>query len=122
MITITKLAGHKAVVSCLPGVIGLHSASLRPSTVQGFRKLSSTGLSGAAEAHLLEHGVVAVNERPTKAPAAVPAAQVSAYALAAKGADLRQKWTDGFASGAPSATEHPTMRAFRGPKPWRDPA
>lgn len=107
MISITKLAGHEVVVSCLPGV----------STLRG------TGLSGAAEARLVERGIVAINERPTKAPAAVAAAQASAYAFAAKGAELQQMWTDGgFAGVTTSAAEHHTMRAFRGLEPWRDPA
>ncbi|MGP3927899.1 hypothetical protein [Streptomyces sp. 8N616] len=106
MISITKLAGHQAAF-CLSGV----------SVLRG------TGLSGAAEARLVERGIVAVDERPTKAPAAaVAAAQVSAYVLAANGADLQQKWTDGFATGATSAAEHKTMRAFRGLQPWRDPS
>ncbi|MFG2192979.1 hypothetical protein [Streptomyces sp. NPDC048639] len=105
MISITKLAGHKAAF-CLSGV----------SVLRG------TGLSGAAEARLVERGIVAVDVRPIQAPAAVAAAQVSAYAPAANGADLQQTWTGGFAAGADSAAEHLTMRAFRGLEPWRDPA
>ncbi|MEV6318965.1 hypothetical protein [Streptomyces sp. NPDC051776] len=106
MISITKLAGHKAAF-CLPGV----------SVLRG------TGLSGAAEARRrFERGIVAVDARPIQAPAAVAAAQVSAYAPAANGADLQQTWTSGFAAGANSAAEHLTMRAFRGLEPWRDPA
>jgi hypothetical protein len=107
MISITKLAGREVAASCLPGV----------------SVLCATGLSGAVEARLVERGTVAVNERPTQAPAAVAAAQASAYALAAKGADLQREWTDGgFAAGTTSAAEHHTMRAFRGLEPWKDPS
>jgi hypothetical protein len=107
MTNFTKLRGRQVVVSCLPGV----------------SVLSGTGIAGSVEARLIERGVIAVNERPTKAPAAVAAAQVSAYAGAAKGADLQQTWTGGgLAFGTASAAEHHTMRAFRGLEPWRDPA
>ncbi|MET8679177.1 hypothetical protein ABZW18_16790 [Streptomyces sp. NPDC004647] len=112
MISINKLAGREVIASCLPGV-----------TVP-----LGTGLSGAVEARPVERerGSVAISGRPTQAPAAVAmaAAQASAYALAANGADLQQKWTDGgFAGFTTSAAEqHHTMRAFRGLEPWRDPA
>ncbi|MGP3999841.1 hypothetical protein [Streptomyces sp. 8N706] len=122
MTSITKLSGREVVASCLSGVSVLRSVSLRPGSLQSLR-MSFTGLSGAAEARRVERGIVAVNERPTQAPAAVAAAQASAYAFAAKGADLQQNWTDGgFAGGTTSAAEHHTMRAFRGLEPWRDPA
>ena len=107
MTSITKLRGRQVVVSCLPGA----------SVLRG------TGMAGSVEARLIERGVIAVNQRPTKAPAAVAAAEASAYAVAAKGADLQQTWTGGgFALGTASAAEHHTMRAFRGLEPWRDPA
>ncbi|MGP3982670.1 hypothetical protein [Streptomyces sp. KR80] len=107
MISINKLADREVIASCLSGV----------------SVLRSTGLSGAGEARLVERGTVVVNERPTQAPAAVAAAAASAYALAANGADLQQKWAvGGFATGTTSAAEHQTMRAFRGLEPWRDPA
>ncbi|MEU8349946.1 MULTISPECIES: hypothetical protein [unclassified Streptomyces] len=106
MTNITKVTGREVVVSCLSGV----------SVLRG------TGVSGAAEARLAERGLLAGAERP-KAPAAVVAAEASAYAVAAKGADLQQTWTGGnFAGGAMSAAEHLTIRAFRGLEPWRDPA
>jgi hypothetical protein len=106
MISINKPAGREVIVSRLRGVFVLRG----------------TGLSGAVEARRVERGMTAVNERPTQAPAAV-AAQASACAHAAKGAGLRQKWTDGgSASGTSSAAEYHTMRAFRGLEPWRDPA
>ncbi|AOR32202.1 hypothetical protein BFF78_15025 [Streptomyces fodineus] len=50
------------------------------------------------------------NERPTKALEAV-AAQAQAYAFAAAGAGFRKQ-----------TTQHHQMWAFRGPKPWSDPA
>jgi hypothetical protein len=110
MTSITKLTGREVVASCLlPGI-----------------SVPGSGVSGGAEARLVERGLLAGNagnERQTKAPAAVAAAPASAYALAAKGADLRQMWTDGgFASGATSAAEHHTIRGLRGHDPWRDPA
>jgi hypothetical protein len=50
------------------------------------------------------------DERPTKALEAV-VAQAHAYAFAAAGAGIRKQ-----------ATQHHLMWAFRGPKPWSDPA
>jgi len=50
------------------------------------------------------------NERPTKALEAV-AAQAQAYAFTAAGAGGRKQ-----------TTQHHLMWAFRGPKPWSDPA
>lgn len=50
------------------------------------------------------------NERPTKALKAV-AARAQAYAFAAAGARCRKQ-----------TTQHHLMWAFRGPKPWSDPA
>lgn len=59
----------------------------------------------------LSRSVLGGSERPTKAPAAAAQAQAYAFALAANGAgDGRQK------------TQHHPMWAFRGLKPWRDPA
>jgi hypothetical protein len=65
------------------------------------------------------------SERPIQAPAAA-AAQAHAYAVAAKGADAKAMWMGG---GTPFmgianavATKQQTTRAFRGLKPWRDPA
>ncbi|MEU8568480.1 hypothetical protein AB0C51_08980 [Streptomyces pathocidini] len=106
MISITKPAGREVIASCLPGA----------SALRGI------GLSGAAEARLVDRGIFAANERSTKAPADVAAAQAPAYVLAANGADLQQNWAAGFANGTTSAAEHHTMRAFRGLQPWRDPA
>jgi hypothetical protein len=106
MNSITKLAGRKAVASCLPGAL----------------ELCGTGIPGAAEARLAQRGLALASERPFQAPAAV-AAQASAYVPAANGADLQ--WSPGgaiFAGGTTFAAEHHTMRAFRGLQPWRDPA
>ncbi|MEU6478321.1 hypothetical protein ABZ858_15790 [Streptomyces sp. NPDC047017] len=50
------------------------------------------------------------NERPTEAREAV-VAQVPAYAFTAAGAGDRKQ-----------TTHHHSMWAFRGPKPWSDPA
>ncbi|WP_078843551.1 hypothetical protein [Streptomyces albus] len=107
MISITKLAGRDVPVSRLSGV----------------SVLCGSAMSGALEARLAERGLLASAQRPTKAPAAVVAAEAAAYALAAKGADLRQMWTNGgFANGSASAAEHHTIRGLRGHEPWRDPA
>lgn len=52
------------------------------------------------------------NERPTKALAAeVAAAEATAYAFAAAGAESKKQ-----------TKQHHTMWAIRGPEPWRDPA
>ncbi|MCZ9354226.1 hypothetical protein NGM36_31465 [Streptomyces mutabilis] len=51
------------------------------------------------------------NERPTQALEAAVVAQAQAYAFTATGAGFRKQ-----------TTQHHLMWAFRGPKPWSDPA
>ncbi|WP_245600698.1 hypothetical protein [Streptomyces sulphureus] len=69
-------------------------------------RLKATGLSGIG--HI--RGVLGGSERPTTALVAAPVwAPAYAFALAAEGADAHQK-------------RRQSMRAFRGLKPWREPA
>ncbi|WP_373310819.1 hypothetical protein [Streptomyces alanosinicus] len=72
------------------------------SGIRAVRPESSLGLVGLPTRER--------NERPTKALEAV-AAQAQAYAFAAAGAGFRKQ-----------TTQHHLMWAFRGPKPWSDPA
>lgn len=107
MISITKLdgraaAGREVVSSCL---LAVSEPQLRATGVSGVRGGLGAGIR---------------DERPTKA-LLVAAAQAPAYAAAAAGADLQQKWANGaFADGIAATTQH--MRAFRGPDPWIEPS
>ncbi|MFI9205145.1 hypothetical protein [Streptomyces sp. NPDC053048] len=80
------------------------SAAMLGSTIGSFQ---GTGLSGAA---------IRLEQRPTKASEvkAAAAAQAQAYAPAAAA----------NGAGSPNAAQHhlPKTWAFRGLKPWRDPA
>ncbi|MCS0634397.1 hypothetical protein NX801_01685 [Streptomyces sp. LP05-1] len=78
-------------------------------------QVQGTGMSGfAAVRPLALPAALPVrerNERPTKAlEAGVAAAEATAYACAATGAEHKQQ------------TQHHTMWAFRGLEPWSDPA
>ncbi|MDF3289512.1 hypothetical protein [Streptomyces silvisoli] len=109
-ISTVKMTGRPAIASCLPG------STVIPATAE-----RGTGL------------LAVINERPTQASAAA-AAQAYAYASWANGAGLLEAIGDfggsaafagGFAANGSTtvATQHHRkMRAFRGLKPWRDPA
>ncbi|GAA1916614.1 hypothetical protein [Streptantibioticus ferralitis] len=117
IISTVKMAGRPAIASCLPSSSVISAAALRGSGLRG------TGLLGV------------ISERPTQASAAL-AAQAYAYAPWANGAGLQQReansdfggsaaFAEGFAADGNTtvATQHHRkMRAFRGLKPWRDPA
>ena len=105
-----KMTGRPADASCLLGF------SMIPATAE-----RGTGL------------LAVINERPTQASAAAPA-QAFGYASWANGAGLLEANGDfggsaAFASGfatdgstTVATQQHRKMRAFRGLKPWRDPA
>jgi hypothetical protein len=99
-ISTAKMTDLSVVASCLLGSSNLGTGL---SGVSAMRPESGLSLAGLP----IREG----NERPTKAPEAVATAQAQAYAFAAAGAGFRKQ-----------TTQHHTMWAFRGPKPWSDPA
>jgi len=99
-ISTVKMTDRSVVASCL---LGLSNPGTGLSGVSAMRPESGLSLAGLP--------IRERNERPTKAPEAVATAQAQAYAFAAAGAGFRKQ-----------TTQHHTMWAFRGPKPWSDPA
>jgi hypothetical protein len=96
-----KLTDRSAVSLCMLG------ASHQGTGLSGIRAERPASSHAAAGLPVRER-----NERPTKALEAVEAkAQAQAYAFAAAGAGFRKQ-----------TTQHHQMWAFRGPKPWSDPA
>ncbi|MEU8031673.1 hypothetical protein AB0C13_24030 [Streptomyces sp. NPDC049099] len=98
-ISTAKLTDRSAVSLCM---LGASSQGTGLSGIRAARPASSLAL--------VDLPVRERNERPTKALEAV-AAQAQAYAFAAAGAGFRKQ-----------TTQHHQMWAFRGPKPWSDPA
>ncbi|MER6380052.1 hypothetical protein [Streptomyces sp. NPDC001250] len=98
-ISTAKLTDRSTVSLCM---LGASHRSTGLSGIRAVRPASSLALAGLP--------VRERNERPTKALEAV-AAQAQAYAFAAAGAGFRKQ-----------TTQHHLMWAFRGPKPWSDPA
>ncbi|MFE9093806.1 hypothetical protein [Streptomyces sp. NPDC007264] len=94
-----KLTDRSVVSTCLLGGFDLGTG------LSGIRAVRPVSPLSLADLPVRER-----NERPTKALEAV-AAQAQAYAFAAAGAGFRKQ-----------ATQHHLMWAFRGPKPWSDPA
>ena len=99
-ISTVKMTDRSVVASCLLGFSNLGTGL---SGVSAMRPESGLSLAGLP--------IRERNERPTKAPEAVATAQAQAYAFAAVGAGFRKQ-----------TTHHHTMWAFRGLKPWSDPA
>ncbi|MCN9239995.1 hypothetical protein AB0L85_06740 [Streptomyces sp. NPDC052051] len=97
-ISTIEMIGRSVVSPCMLGVSNLGTGV---SGIRVERPASSLSLADLP---------VERNERPTKALEAV-AAQAKAYAFAAAGAGFRKQ-----------TTQHHLMWAFRGPKPWSDPA
>lgn len=100
-ISTAKMTDRSVVSACSLGF----SAAFNGTGVSGISAvLPVSGLGGLP--------VRERNERPTKAlEAAVAAAKARAYAFAAASAGTKKQ-----------QTQHHTMWAFRGPKPWSDPA
>ncbi|MGW3498463.1 hypothetical protein [Streptomyces sp. NPDC001020] len=98
-ISTVKMTDRSVVSTCMLGVSNLGTGL---SGIRAVRPASGVSLAGLP----IREG----NERPTKALEAV-AAQAQAYAFAAAGAGFRKQ-----------TTQHHLMWAFRGPKPWSDPA
>jgi hypothetical protein len=98
-ISTAKLTDRSAVSTCM---LGASNEGTGLSGIRAVRPASSRALAGLP--------IRERNERPTKALEAV-AAQAHAYASAAAGAGFRKQ-----------TTQHHLMWAFRGPKPWSDPA
>ncbi|MEV5877641.1 hypothetical protein AB0L75_26145 [Streptomyces sp. NPDC052101] len=98
-ISTAKLTDRSTVSTCM---LGASHQGTGLSGIRAVRPASSLALSGLP--------VLERNERPTKALEAV-GAQAQAYAFAAAGAGFRKQ-----------TTQHHLMWAFRGPKPWSDPA
>ncbi|MGV4987499.1 hypothetical protein ACWC0C_11725 [Streptomyces sp. NPDC001709] len=98
-ISTAKLTDRSTVSACM---LGASHQGTGLSGIRAERPASSLALTGLP--------VRERNERPTKALEAV-AAQAQAYAFAAAGAGFRKL-----------TTQHHQMWAFRGPKPWSDPA
>ncbi|MFF4020569.1 hypothetical protein [Streptomyces sp. NPDC001843] len=98
-ISTAKLTDRSTVSLCILGASDLGTGLSGSSAV---RPASSVALAGLP--------VRERNERPTKALEAV-VAQAQAYAFTAAGAGYRKQ-----------TTQHHLMWAFRGPKPWSDPA
>jgi hypothetical protein len=100
-ISTVKMTDRSAVSLCMLGVSALGTG------LSGVRAVRPASLSFAPA------GVPARerNERPTRALEAAVEAQAQAYAFAATGAGFRKQ-----------TTQHHLMWAFRGPKPWSDPA
>lgn len=94
-----KLTDRSAVSLCMLG------ASSQGTGLSGIRADRPASFLAPAGLPVRER-----NERPTKALEAVEA-QAQAYAFAAAGAGFRKQ-----------TTQHHLMWAFRGPKPWSDPA
>ncbi|MFI2201559.1 hypothetical protein ACH47Z_12450 [Streptomyces sp. NPDC020192] len=94
-----KLTDRSAVSTCM---LGASNQGTGLSGIRAVRPASSVALAGLS--------IRERNERPTKALEAVEA-QAHAYAFAAAGAGFRKQ-----------TTQHHLMWAFRGPKPWSDPA
>lgn len=94
-----KLTDRSAVSTCM---LGASNQGTGLSGIRAVRPASSPVLAGLP--------IRERNERPTEALEAV-AAQAHAYAFAAAGAGFRKQ-----------TTQHHLMWAFRGPKPWSDPA
>jgi hypothetical protein len=94
-----KMTDRSVVSTCMLGV-SVPGTGL--SGIRAVRPASSLSLAGLP--------IRERNERPTKALGAV-VAQAQAYAFAAAGAGFRKQ-----------TTQHHQMWAFRGPKPWSDPA
>ncbi|QKW09021.1 hypothetical protein HUT18_24195 [Streptomyces sp. NA04227] len=90
--------------------------SVVSSSLLGFSNLG-TGLSGMSAGFAVSGvelsglGSRERAERPTQAPGAVAVAAIQAYAPAAAGAGNPKQ----------ELTQHHTMWAFRGLKPWSDP-
>jgi hypothetical protein len=98
-ISTAKLTDRSTVSLCILGASDLGTGL---SGISAVRPASSAAFAGLP--------VRERNERPTKALEAV-AAQAQAYAFTAAGAGYRKQ-----------TTQHHLMWAFRGPKPWSDPA
>ena len=99
-ISTVKMTDRSAVSLCMLGVSNLGTGL---SAIRGGRPASSVSPAGLP--------VRERNERPTKALEATVEAQAQAYAFAAAGAGFRKQ-----------TTQHHLMWAFRGPRPWSDPA
>jgi hypothetical protein len=98
-ISTAKLTDRSTVSTCM---LGASNQGTGLSGIRAARPASSLVLTGLSTRER--------NERPTKALEAV-AAKAHAYAFAAAGAGFRKQ-----------TTQHHLMWAFRGPKPWSDPA
>lgn len=98
-VSTAKLTDRSTVSLCILGASDLGTGLSGISAVRPASSVAPAGLP-----------VRERNERPTKALEAV-AAQAQAYAFAAAGAGYRKQ-----------TTQHHLMWAFRGPKPWSDPA
>lgn len=94
-----KLRDRATVSLCM---LGASNTGTGLSGIRAVRPASSVSLAGLP--------VRERDERPTEALEAV-VAQARAYAFAAAGAGVRKQ-----------TTQHHLMWAFRGPKPWSDPA
>ncbi|WP_155060731.1 hypothetical protein [Streptomyces blattellae] len=96
-----KMTDRSVVASlCMLG------ASIEDTGLSGIRAARSASSVSPAGLPVRER-----NERPTKALEAAVVAQANAYAFTATGAGFRKQ-----------TTQHHLMWAFRGPKPWSDPA
>ncbi|MFJ6721423.1 hypothetical protein [Streptomyces sp. NPDC091259] len=107
--TFTKMTDRSVAASCTLG-----SSSLLPVLGTGVSRISAdTPALTAAPCALLAS---VRNERPTKAPVAVLAAEAQAHgayaSAAAAGAGFQTKQTK---------QQHHLMWAFRGLEPWSDP-
>ncbi|MFF4487350.1 hypothetical protein ACFY0F_12790 [Streptomyces sp. NPDC001544] len=98
-VSTAKLTDRSTVSLCILGASDLGTGLSGISAVRPASSVASAGLP-----------VRERNERPTKALEAV-VAQAQAYAFTAAGAGYRKQ-----------TTQHHLMWAFRGPKPWSDPA
>ncbi|MET8245645.1 hypothetical protein ABZV31_15230 [Streptomyces sp. NPDC005202] len=97
-ISTAKMTDRSVASLCM---LGVSNQGTGLSGIPAVRPASSVSLAGLP--------IRERNDRPTKALEAV-AAQAQAYAFAA-GAGNREQ-----------TTQHHLMWAFRGPKPWSDPA
>lgn len=107
-ISTAKLTDRSVVSACSPVV------PLSGRLATDGSPFIATGLSGAraGRTNPVALPVMGGNERPSKALAAeVAAAEATAYAVAAAGAEAKKQ-----------TKQHHTMWAFRGPDPWSDPA
>ncbi|MBV9025956.1 MAG: hypothetical protein JO362_19695 [Streptomycetaceae bacterium] len=104
MSNFTKMTAVRSAATC-----GLSGSRLRGTGLVGVESVCPGALVLLARPESAEWLI----ERPTKAPAAA-AAQPVAYESVANGASLTKRIV--------ATQQHQMMRAFRGLKPWRDPA